>query len=71
MPDVTFDEVSLYRICFTVEGTVRKNARTRFTSRGGKVRAHNSKKARRARASGVPQVGARVDHLRSVARDDR
>lgn len=43
MPDVTFDEVSLYRICFTVEGTVRKNARTRFTARGGKVRAHNSK----------------------------
>ena len=43
MPDVTFDEVGLYRIRFTVAGTVRKNARTRFTARGGKVRAHNSK----------------------------
>ena len=43
MPSVTFDEVSPYRICFTVTGTVRKNARTRFSAKGGKVRAHNSK----------------------------
>jgi len=43
MPRVTFDEVSSYLISFTVTGTVRKNARTRFSAKGGKVRAHNSK----------------------------